>query len=323
MSTDERWLPVPGLDGYDVSDQGRIQSTRRAGKPRIMRAGRGPCGYHVVSIQMNPRGVRARAQPLRVGSLVMAAFVGPKPDGLVVRHVNGNLLDDRLENLKYGTPEEVRADMAARARREEAAGAPTHCPKGHRFSNSYQGAYGERVCRACERDRRAQFVGVRTGACIDCGTALRSRVTPAPAPKRCEPCTRKAHNEAAARFRDRHRVVRVRQCLDCEEQITQTGPGAPRLRCDVHREAAKLAGAKQRWIRRSMKLHTTQKIEQGDTAMDVETLKAWLDLVERYQSPEPSRALAQFRSSWHRDDDEATNPIAAMAERNGGARRIR
>lgn len=46
----------------------------------------------------------------RIHRLLLLAFVGPKPDGLVTRHLNGNPLDNRLENLCYGTYAENRAD---------------------------------------------------------------------------------------------------------------------------------------------------------------------------------------------------------------------
>jgi len=38
--------------------------------------------------------------------MVLAAFVGPCPDGMHTRHLNGNKLDNRLENLQWGTPKE-------------------------------------------------------------------------------------------------------------------------------------------------------------------------------------------------------------------------
>lgn len=45
-----------------------------------------------------------------VHSLVLEAFVGPRPEGLECRHLNGNPLDSRLENLRWGTKSENYAD---------------------------------------------------------------------------------------------------------------------------------------------------------------------------------------------------------------------
>lgn len=42
---------------------------------------------------------------------VLYAFSGPRPDGLVVRHLDGDSVNNNLSNLKYGTPLENSADM--------------------------------------------------------------------------------------------------------------------------------------------------------------------------------------------------------------------
>jgi hypothetical protein len=68
----------------------------------------------------------------RVHKLVMEAFVGPCPPGKQCLHRDGNGLNNRLENLRWGTPEENTQDMIKhgrqymvnkwRARDEAAAG---------------------------------------------------------------------------------------------------------------------------------------------------------------------------------------------------------
>lgn len=42
--------------------------------------------------------------------LVLEAFVGKRPRGYVTRHMNGDPLDNRVENLCWGTPKENHAD---------------------------------------------------------------------------------------------------------------------------------------------------------------------------------------------------------------------
>ena len=95
---------VPGFPGYRVGSDGRVWGSRRAGrgygltrewralKPYLVRPGPEP----VVSLYRE----RER-HPLRVAQVVLLAFAGPCPDGSEVEHVNGDSLDNRLENLRY------------------------------------------------------------------------------------------------------------------------------------------------------------------------------------------------------------------------------
>lgn len=48
-----------------------------------------------------------------VHSIVAEAFMGKRPDGLVVNHMDGNKLNNRLENLEYCSPK-MNAEHAAR-----------------------------------------------------------------------------------------------------------------------------------------------------------------------------------------------------------------
>jgi hypothetical protein len=41
---------------------------------------------------------------------VLAAFVGPRPNGQLIRHVDGNAKNNQLGNLSYGTQIENMAD---------------------------------------------------------------------------------------------------------------------------------------------------------------------------------------------------------------------
>jgi hypothetical protein len=47
-----------------------------------------------------------------VAGLVLLAFVGPKPEGMVIRHFpDRNIENNCLENLSYGTPKQNGEDM--------------------------------------------------------------------------------------------------------------------------------------------------------------------------------------------------------------------
>ena len=63
--------------------------------------------YLVVYIRTRPSG------GTMVHHVVLDAFRGPRPNGQVSRHLNGDSLDNRIENLDYGSQKENWNDAAA------------------------------------------------------------------------------------------------------------------------------------------------------------------------------------------------------------------
>lgn len=104
-TTPERWKPVVGWPGYEVSDRGRMRSWKKCRRtpneplPRALNTWNIPRGYEVVTLK--DRGSRSNEY---VHTIVMAAFVGPRPEGMQVCHWNGDEADNRLGNLRYDTP---------------------------------------------------------------------------------------------------------------------------------------------------------------------------------------------------------------------------
>lgn len=152
---DVTWLPAPGIEGYEVSSDGRVRSVdgtssymwrgqrvTRSFSGQVLRTPLNPDGYQTVTI---------RKQWFTVHSLVARAFHGPRPDGQQVRHLNGVRTDNRIENLRWGTPKENTADMLRHGTNREAS--KTHCKRGHPFDeeNTYRTAKG-RECKQCHRD---------------------------------------------------------------------------------------------------------------------------------------------------------------------------
>lgn len=99
----EKWLPVVGFAGYEVSSLGRV---RRGA--RIRKATPDGDGYPRVSFWVD-----GKAKKVAVHKLVAAAFLGPRPHGLVIRHLDGKNSDPSVGNLAYGTPLENEADKGA------------------------------------------------------------------------------------------------------------------------------------------------------------------------------------------------------------------
>ena len=106
MAQTERWLPVVGYERlYEVSDQGRVRSSRsgrgtfagRMLKSWPNRAG----GYLHVRLSKNSK---LRTHP--VHRLVATSFIGERPAGRQINHINGEHRDNRRENLEYVLPSE-------------------------------------------------------------------------------------------------------------------------------------------------------------------------------------------------------------------------
>jgi hypothetical protein len=127
--TTKEWLQIPGFDPrYEVSAGGQLRSWAARGTaarggnkwakaPRIVPGARHRDGYTIFGL-LDDKG---RTTSVYMHQLVLAAFVGPLPEGLVTRHRNGDPTDNRLENLTYGTHLENHADRGLHGRTARAA----------------------------------------------------------------------------------------------------------------------------------------------------------------------------------------------------------
>lgn len=153
----ETWIAVPGYEGiYEVSDQGHVRSLDHVIVTKRGVARRIPGGelklstglYWRVTLSDAPRP--ARTMPIH--HLVLEAFVGPRPDGMVARHLDDNRDNNRLSNLTYGSLSDNSRDAVRNGVHPYAR--KTHCPKGHPYEgdNLYLAPSGNRKCRACRAD---------------------------------------------------------------------------------------------------------------------------------------------------------------------------
>ena len=155
--THERWLPVPGFEGYyEVSDHGSVRSldrqvTPRNGSPynlsgKVLSLSENADGYPMVQLWRDGRGTRKL-----VHALVLEAFVGPRPEEMEACHWDDNRTDNRVQNLRWGTQSENRQDRIRNGRDHEKR--KTHCPRGHALIGGNlvpsELRKGKRACRAC------------------------------------------------------------------------------------------------------------------------------------------------------------------------------
>ena len=147
---------IPGYEGhYALTRSGRVFSL-----PRIVERKNGnrytvtggevkPCsrsGYWVVRISKG--GMRT----WNVHILMALTFLGARPKGAQVRHLNGDPLNSHIDNLAYGTASENRFDSVKHGTHNEAR--KTECKYGHPFERH---ANGRRFCRICRRVWSARY----------------------------------------------------------------------------------------------------------------------------------------------------------------------
>ena len=110
----ELWKPVRSGENYEVSNLGQVRNsnTGRLVKPFVDR----DQTYDRVQLCNN-----GRSRKVMVHTLVAEAFIGLKPDGMEIDHLNTNIHDNRACNLKYVTQEENRRNPLTIFNRSTAA----------------------------------------------------------------------------------------------------------------------------------------------------------------------------------------------------------
>lgn len=164
--TKEEWLPVAIAPDYEVSNLGRVRS-RKADRPRLLKPGVNPLGYHNLALYNSGEPTFTT-----VHVLVMAAFVGSRPEGMDIRHLDGDPGNNHLDNLAYGSRSENCQDRRVHGTNVNLN--KTECPSAHLYDslNTYVDPEGNRHCRTCnaEATRRCRAKR-RLGAAQERGVA--------------------------------------------------------------------------------------------------------------------------------------------------------
>ena len=108
----ERWAPIPGYSGYEVSDCGRVRSldrsiVRKDGASQRVRgrvlAQQTPGFYKYLSVCLHNEDGEKR---FTVHRLVAAAFLTPDSTRPFVNHKDGSKVNNHFSNLEWSTKSE-------------------------------------------------------------------------------------------------------------------------------------------------------------------------------------------------------------------------
>jgi hypothetical protein len=105
----EEWREIPGFPAYLVSNLGRVRSCyTRGSKRRLSTVWRilscralASGGYPTVTLCH-----KCKKSQRYIHELVAIAFIGPRPDGLEVNHIDGVKTNNHAGNLEYVTRSE-------------------------------------------------------------------------------------------------------------------------------------------------------------------------------------------------------------------------
>ena len=158
----EIWVPVPGYeDYYEAGSLGRIwalallETIGGRGSRMLVANPSRLDAYPSVSL-LSPDGTRKR---FTVHSIIAEAFLDPCPEGMQVRHLDGDAHNAALSNLAYGTPSDNQRDKLRHgthhyAKRDRCKHDHEYAPENTRIETHPDGSFKRRVCLQCETDRR-------------------------------------------------------------------------------------------------------------------------------------------------------------------------
>lgn len=102
MNTEYTYKPIKGYPGYAINEIGEVISTKGK-KPHTLQPVVTTSRYLCVTLQKEGS---SRGRMMTVHSLVAQAFLGDRPKGMVIDHIDGNRFNNHYTNLRYCTQKE-------------------------------------------------------------------------------------------------------------------------------------------------------------------------------------------------------------------------
>lgn len=134
------WKPYPPDPRYMVSEHGDVTYKGRKKTPFLHK---------------NYLRVNVNNQPTSVHILVIEAFIGPRPEGMMTCHWDDDKLNNHYTNLRWGTHGDNQRDSVRNKTHKGTK--KTHCPLNHELEdpNVIRMGVGRRKCRACHNASNA------------------------------------------------------------------------------------------------------------------------------------------------------------------------
>lgn len=113
---EEIWKEIEGFDGrYSVSNYGRLKQNELTfislqnkvihHEEKIIEPHTWQSRYLRIDLVNNKKNKKYKLSTY-VHKLVAEMFIGPRPQGYVIDHIDGNYLNNRVDNLRYCTRKE-------------------------------------------------------------------------------------------------------------------------------------------------------------------------------------------------------------------------
>ena len=162
-----KWKPVVGFEkSYEVSESGIVRSkqrviTRKDGRAKtIPERNLSPCpvgkGKHL-QVQLWDKN---QAERRLVHRIVLESFIGTCPPGNEACHGNGDVTDNRLQNLRWDTRSANQHDAIQHGTHYNAS--KTSCKNGHEYTAENTKKIidkrgNRRLCIQCNRDYQREW----------------------------------------------------------------------------------------------------------------------------------------------------------------------